>query len=164
MPRLRSQTRITSVLPRELLQRSLEFLPVHEVYGEAKLVSREFLSTARRALTRGRWRPIKLFSEESERHWEKFENGVDLSSSHETFKAVWALVAPWLDPHTQTKIQIFGAGLEASGAAAALRAEIDDENLPAFLGGACRCPGGCVPVPQALRTRGGYAVSATYED
>ena len=79
-------------------------------------------------------------------------------------KAVWALVAPWLDPHTQTKIQIFGAGLEASGAAAALRAEIDDENLPAFLGGACRCPGGCVPVPQALRTRGGYAVSATYED
>ena len=27
-------------------------------------------------------------------------------------KAVWALVAPWLDPHTQTKIQIFGAGLE----------------------------------------------------
>ena len=91
MPRLRSQTRITSVLPRELLQRSLEFLPVREVYCEAQLISSEFLSASRRALTRGRWRPMALFSKEAEEHRNRFEYGADLSSWHETFKAVWAL-------------------------------------------------------------------------
>ena len=91
MPRLRSQTRITSVLPRELLQRSLEFLPVREVYCEAQLISSEFLSASRRALTRGRWRPMALFSKEAEEHRNRFEYGTDLSSWHETFKEVWAL-------------------------------------------------------------------------
>ena len=91
MPRLRSQTRITSVLPRELLQRSLEFLPVREVYCEAQLISSEFLSASRRALTRGRWRPMALFSKEAEEHRNRFEYGADLSSWHETFKEVWAL-------------------------------------------------------------------------
>ena len=91
MPRLRSQTRITGVLPRELLQRSLEFLPVREVYCEAQLISSEFLSASRRALTRGRWRPMALFSKEAEEHRNRFEYGADLSSWHETFKEVWAL-------------------------------------------------------------------------
>ena len=91
MPRLRSQTRITSVLPRELLQRSLEFLPVREVYCEAQLISSEFLSASRRALTRGRWRPMARFSDEAEEHRNRFEYGADLSSWHETFKEVWAL-------------------------------------------------------------------------
>ena len=91
MPRLRSQTRITGVLPRELLQRSLEFLACREVHEVAKLISREFLSTARRALTRGRWRPMARFSDEAEEHRNRFEYGADLSSWHETFKEVWAL-------------------------------------------------------------------------
>ena len=67
----------------ELLQRILEFLPIDEVCGPAalrvpgrfyysqlyhkkrciKAVSRAFCYAARRALTRGRWRPIRLLEQ-----------------------------------------------------------------------------------------------------
>ena len=90
MPRLRSQTRITGVLPRELLQRSLEFLACREVHEVAKNISREFLSTARRALTRGRWRPMARFSDEAGEHIFRFEHR-GCAVETETFKAVWAL-------------------------------------------------------------------------
>ena len=90
MPRLRSQTRITGVLPRELLQRSLEFLPCREVHEVAKLISREFLLTARRALTRGRWRLLARFSDEAGEHIFRFEHR-GCAVETETFKAVWAL-------------------------------------------------------------------------
>ena len=60
--------------------------------------------------------------------------------------------------------QIFGCDLVSSGARDALHELIADDQLPAFLGGACRCEGGCVPVPTALRTRGRWAVAATYEE
>ena len=91
MPRLRSQTRITSVLPRELLQRTLEFLPFDDVHTEAKCVSRDFRSAARRALTRGRWQPMQLFSEQSLRHMDTIRaNGVS-AASRETSRAAWAL-------------------------------------------------------------------------
>ena len=88
MPRRRSQTRITAVLPRELLQRSLEFVPFAEVAADVKRVSREFRGAARHALTHGRWKPIKLFA----------QNGLNMineervsEASREIFRAAWAL-------------------------------------------------------------------------
>ncbi len=76
----RSQRTITiQSLPRELLAHCLAFLPFAEVqpyepkrersyFGlrrilDAKRVSKNFRSAARYALTRGRWRPLKLFCE-----------------------------------------------------------------------------------------------------
>ena len=44
--------------------------------------------------------------------------------------------------------QIFGCDLVSSGARDALHELIADDQLPAFLGGACRCEGGCVPAAE----------------
>ena len=64
MPRLRSQTRRPAlrVLPREVLARCIEFLPFDEAL-EMKQVSKEVRSAARRAIARGRWRPVKFVAE-----------------------------------------------------------------------------------------------------
>ena len=63
MPRLRSQTGFTGILPPELVERCLEFLPFEEVHTNMKQVSKAITSAARRSLTRGRWRPIKYVLE-----------------------------------------------------------------------------------------------------
>ena len=63
MPRLRSQTRFTCILPPELVERCLEFLPFEEVHTNVNQVSKEVRLAARRSLTRGRWRPIKYVLE-----------------------------------------------------------------------------------------------------
>ena len=57
-----------SNLPVDLAARCLEFSKFDEVHENAKQVSKALRSAARRALTRGRWRPMKLFSEESQAH------------------------------------------------------------------------------------------------
>ena len=67
MPRLRSQTRVTGMgipLPPDLVGRCLESLPFEDVHTDVKQVSKEVRLAARRSLTRGRWRPVKLFCEQ----------------------------------------------------------------------------------------------------
>nr|KAJ3419356.1 cytosolic factor, phosphatidylinositol/phosphatidylcholine transfer protein [Polyrhizophydium stewartii] len=54
------------------------------------------------------------------------------------FTAVWNMVKPLLDEVTVKKINILGTSYKD-----ALLETIDDENLPDYMGGACRCPGGC---------------------
>ena len=48
-------------LPADVLTKCLDFVPFYEVHTTAKQVSRGLRSAARRALTKGRWRPLKLF-------------------------------------------------------------------------------------------------------
>ena len=48
-------------LPVDVLTKCLDFVPFNEVHTTAKQVSGVLRSAARRALTRGRWRPLKLF-------------------------------------------------------------------------------------------------------
>mmetsp|Transcript_14106 Transcript_14106/g.42143 ORF Transcript_14106/g.42143 Transcript_14106/m.42143 type:complete len:293 (-) Transcript_14106:28-906(-) len=55
---------LTDVLPRELLERCIEFLAFKKVRTTAKRVSRDFRAAARRALTRGRWRPLREFCDQ----------------------------------------------------------------------------------------------------
>ena len=89
MPRLRSQTVFTSILPPELLERCLECLPFEEVHTNVKQVSKEVRSAARRSLTRGRWRPIKYVLENA-----IVTNALERPpSAAETaqFQAAWAL-------------------------------------------------------------------------
>ena len=45
----------------DVLTKCLEFVPFDEVHTTVKELSRGLRSAARRALTRGRWRPLKLF-------------------------------------------------------------------------------------------------------
>lgn len=54
------------------------------------------------------------------------------------FKAVWAVIKPWLDKRTQRKIEVHGSNFTSK-----LLELVDAENLPEFLGGSCQCPEGC---------------------
>jgi len=47
-------------LPADVLTKCLDFVPFYEVHTTAKQVSRSLRSAARRALTKGRWRPLKF--------------------------------------------------------------------------------------------------------
>lgn len=57
------------------------------------------------------------------------------------FKAIWTIVKPFLDEKTRNKIQV-----EKSSYLKKLLEYIDEENLPEFFGGKCRCEkfGGCL--------------------
>ena len=57
------------------------------------------------------------------------------------FTAVWKLVRVFLDDGVTAKVHILGEGEPTRKA---LREAVDPAQLPAFLGGTCRCPGGCV--------------------
>ena len=58
------------------------------------------------------------------------------------FSMFWKLIVGWLDERTMRRFKI----LQGDGKEELLR-HIDEENLPSFLGGKCRCNyvGGCVP-------------------
>ncbi|KAI8326380.1 hypothetical protein GQ54DRAFT_253138, partial [Martensiomyces pterosporus] len=59
------------------------------------------------------------------------------------FVTAWNIIKGWLDPRVISKIQILGKNYSQE-----LLKQIPPYNLPAFLGGTCRCshmPGGCVP-------------------
>ena len=58
-----------------------------------------------------------------------------------SFQAAWAVVRPFLDAKTAAKFVVVGAG--ASGVAE-LEKTLGKGRVPAFLGGTCRCEGGCV--------------------
>ncbi len=51
---------------------------------------------------------------------------------------MWSLIKPWLDEVTVAKISILGKGFKSD-----LLKQIDDDKLPADLGGKCSCPQGC---------------------
>jgi len=54
------------------------------------------------------------------------------------FSAVWAVIKPWLDEVTVSKISILGGSYKKD-----LLAQIPAENLPKEFGGTCECKGGC---------------------
>ncbi|KAF8075951.1 CRAL-TRIO domain-containing protein [Lyophyllum atratum] len=54
------------------------------------------------------------------------------------FSAVWAVIKPWLDEVTVSKVDILGSGYKAT-----LLKQIPLENLPKEFGGTCDCAGGC---------------------
>ena len=53
-----------------MLQRVVEFLPIEQLYKEkshtVKAVSRAWRTAARRALTRGRWKPLRTLEDGGE--------------------------------------------------------------------------------------------------
>ena len=86
------------ILPPEVVQKCVEFLPFAEVHAEIKQVSKATRKVARRALTRGRWKPLKKFCEigrEALSHLgSPFCSYYDKQKKLETqalFREVWAL-------------------------------------------------------------------------
>ena len=53
-----------------------------------------------------------------------------------SFRAIWAMVRPFLDPVTQKKVEIMGHKYLDR-----LREFIDESNIPVLYGGKCTCPG-----------------------
>lgn len=54
------------------------------------------------------------------------------------FTAVWTVCKQLMNAETVRKIQILGSNYKST-----LLQTIDADNLPDFLGGTCKCPGGC---------------------
>ena len=52
------------------------------------------------------------------------------------FRAVWSLVKSFIDPKTQAKINLCKSSYKDD-----LLALVDEENLPHFFGGKCKCSG-----------------------
>ena len=59
--------RTLASVPPGLVQKILHFLPLDKVH-EAKQVSKLYRSAAHSAMTRGRWKPVRLFADHFKRH------------------------------------------------------------------------------------------------
>lgn len=55
------------------------------------------------------------------------------------FSMAWRIIRPWLDERTQKKISLEGKNFQSK-----LFELAPPENIPEFLGGTCRCEGGCL--------------------
>ena len=55
-----------------------------------------------------------------------------------SFTFMWSIIKPWLSKETADKVDILGSNYQE-----VLLRLVDKENLPASLGGACECKGGC---------------------
>ena len=70
-----------------ILQRVAEFLPIEQLYKEkshtVKAISRAWKTAARRALTRGRWKPLRTLEDRGKREQWLTDWGPDLG---ETFR------------------------------------------------------------------------------
>jgi hypothetical protein len=55
-----------------------------------------------------------------------------------SFTFIWSFIKPWLSKDTVNKVDILGSDYQE-----VLLDLIDEENLPASLGGKCECEGGC---------------------
>lgn len=81
---------------------------------------------------------LKLVSGFSQNHYPETLGNLYIVNSGMMFKVVWTAVKPFLDEKTKKKIVTLGSDYKKK-----LLEVIDEENLPALLGGKCACPGGC---------------------
>lgn len=81
---------------------------------------------------------IQKISKMDQDYYPEYLGKMIIVNSPTTFKAIWSIIKPWLDKRTQKKIEVHG-----SNYAHKLLELVDAENLPEFLGGSCKCPGGC---------------------
>ena len=81
-----------------------------------------------------------------------------------SFRGLWAMIRPWLDPKTAAKVIILGTKYQGK-----LRELIADDQLPAEYGGQCRCyyprnADGCMPtLGRKVATDAATATSAWYD-
>jgi len=83
--------------------------------------------------------PMKAFVNIDQHHYSETLYRMIVCNTPWVFKLVWKLVRPWLHPLTREKILV-GSNY--------LREYIDEDQIPAFLGGKCKCAAQkCLEVP-----------------
>lgn len=65
--------------------------------------------------------------------------GMFIINAPAAFSMVWRVIRNFVDPITRTKIRILGSNFLPE-----LTKVIHPQDVPDFLGGDCRCPGGCL--------------------
>ena len=114
-----------------------------------RLVIMDLAGIGSRHLTKSSYALIKSIISIDQRHYPETLYKMYLVNSPWILTAAFAIIKQWLDPITLSKIIICGGPSEYLPL---LRADLRDEDIPAFLGGQCRCGGGCVPIHPSLRS------------
>jgi len=83
--------------------------------------------------------PMKSFIKIDQEYYPESLYQMVITNAGWVLKTLWAMVSPWIDPITASRIK-FGS--------AHLTEFIDEEQIPKFLKGKCKCEGGkCLEVP-----------------
>ena len=114
-----------------------------------RLVIMDLAGIGSRHLTKSSYALIKSIISIDQRHYPETLYKMYLVNSPWILTAAFAIIKQWLDPITLSKIIICGGPSEYLPL---LRADLRNEDIPAFLGGQCRCGGGCVPIHPSLRS------------
>jgi hypothetical protein len=87
------------------------------------------------------WTLLKLMSGVAQDNYPEILGATYIVNCPMVFTGVWAIAKNFVDEKTRKKIHIIGGGYKK-----VLRENIDEENLPDFLGGTCTCEsiGGCL--------------------
>jgi len=75
-----------------------------------------------------------------EAHYPELLKSLYVVNAPRIFPALYKLLTPFIDEATRSKIHIHGSDLLEE-----LQKDIPIENIPAFLGGKCKCEKGCCP-------------------
>jgi hypothetical protein len=81
---------------------------------------------------------LKQVSGFSQNHYPETLGNLYIINSGIMFKVVWTAIKPFLDEKTKKKIVTLGSDYKKK-----LLEVIDEESLPAIIGGKCACAGGC---------------------
>eukprot|EP01018_Ginkgo_biloba_P035224 Gb_14296 [translate_table: standard] len=81
---------------------------------------------------------IQRISKVDQDYYPEYLGKMVIVNTPTAFKAIWAIIKPWLDKRTQKKIEVHGSNYTHK-----LLELVEADNLPEFLGGSCQCPGGC---------------------
>ncbi len=119
---------------RERAARSPPSLP--SLAGPCALTSRRRVRAAPQAMD-----VFKLIAAVDQDNYPETMGATYVVNAPWVFTAVWRMVRVFLDEGVTAKVHILGEGAPTRDA---LLAAVDAEALPAFLGGTCKCPGGCV--------------------
>jgi len=106
------------------------------------VIIEDLTDLGRKHLYAGGLNVIKRIAQIDQDHYPETLKKMIFVNAPSVFTLVWNFVSPWLDPITQAKMVICGSTdfrplLQNEG--------ITDEDLPEYLGGKCKCEGGCVP-------------------
>lgn len=82
---------------------------------------------------------VKLASGIAQDYYPEILGKMFIVNSPTLFSIAWKVIKPWIDERTQKKITIEGSKYQKK-----LLELVEPQNLPEFLGGTCRCYGGCL--------------------
>mmetsp|Transcript_40840 Transcript_40840/g.49556 ORF Transcript_40840/g.49556 Transcript_40840/m.49556 type:complete len:312 (-) Transcript_40840:232-1167(-) len=89
-------------------------------------------------------------------HYPEQLGGAYIINAPWVFSTVWNAISKILDKRTQEKVYVLSKGKKQTEE---LLKIIDAESLPEFLGGVCRCEGGCVSGPEHCTSESGMTMN-----